>query len=60
MGRARWGLRDPEKCGDKRDEARRRALERNGTNRGLIAQGAEEQSRRFAMELSRRKSPRDR
>lgn len=40
-GQARWGLRDPEKCGDKRDEARRRALERNGTNRrkGFDSQG---------------------
>lgn len=34
--------RNPEKCGDKRDEARRRALERSGPNRGLIAEEVEE------------------
>jgi len=56
-GQRATGLRDPEKCGDKEDKARRCTLEWD--EQGLIAEGGkgEEQSRRFAMELSRRKSP---
>lgn len=48
------GMCDPEKCGDKRDEAKRRALKRRGMKRG----SAEKESsvEEVCEELSRRKS----
>lgn len=54
------GLRDPDKCSDKGDKARRCALQRNERELDSRGEKWEEQSRRSAMELSQRKSPRAR
>lgn len=53
-------LRDPDKCSDKGDKARRCALQRDEQELDSRGEKREEQSRRFAMELSQRKSPRAR
>lgn len=53
--RCGMGMCDPEKCGDKRDEAKRRALKRRGMKRGLAA-GEESSVEEVCEELSRRKS----